>query len=132
MNLRVSDDEREIFTERLASGLADGRLDLPEFERRLNLMSEATTRSDLELVVADLPPSRRERDQVAADKRQSDAREWRKEWGYWLGGALVMTTIWAVNSVRDGEFAFYWPLAPLGIWAAILLAELLWSSDKDE
>lgn len=80
--------------------------------------------------MADLPPSLAERERVAAEKRRADTEEWRREWGYWLGGVIIMTTIWTVDSVGDGEFAFYWPVAPLSIWAAILLTAPLWSSGK--
>ncbi|WP_262403003.1 hypothetical protein [Actinomadura sp. CNU-125] len=41
-----------------------------------------------------------------------------------------MTTIWAVDAVRDGQWEFYWPLVPLAIWAAVLLSYALWPDRK--
>ncbi|SPT64272.1 hypothetical protein [Actinomadura madurae] len=40
-----------------------------------------------------------------------------------------MTAIWAVTSLRAGEWTHFWPVVPLGIWAAILVSYAIWPSD---
>ncbi|MCS0634650.1 DUF1707 domain-containing protein [Streptomyces sp. LP05-1] len=53
--MRASDAERERIAERLRDGLAEGRLDMPEFEQRLEAAYAARTRGELEPLVRDLP-----------------------------------------------------------------------------
>ncbi len=58
-------------------------------------------------------------------------REWGEEWRWWLGVAVILTGVWGVVSLMDGELVPYWPLVPLGIWAAVLLASAIWPSDGE-
>jgi len=56
-DLRVSDAERQATAEQLKSHFAAGRLDLDEYEERLQRALGAKTRHDLDHLVRDLPPS---------------------------------------------------------------------------
>ncbi|MEW2359518.1 DUF1707 domain-containing protein [Spirillospora sp. NPDC029432] len=129
--LRAADTDRDTTIERLGDALAEGALDTPEYERRLTLAAGATTLADLHELTADLPVSRAALAKQAAAREQDDRRAWRNEWAYWTGGAAIMTTIWAVDCLRDGRWDFYWPVTPLAIWAVILVSYALWPSDKD-
>ncbi len=63
------------------------------------------------------------------ERRQQDdqdLKEWLVEWRYWLAGALIMSAVWAVQGLRHDDFGFYWPVVPLGVWAAVLVSFLLW------
>ncbi|MFG3494372.1 DUF1707 domain-containing protein [Streptomyces sp. NPDC047928] len=53
--MRASDAERERVAERLRDAVAEGRLDMPEFEERLDAAYKARTRGELEPLVRDLP-----------------------------------------------------------------------------
>ncbi|WP_149184808.1 DUF1707 domain-containing protein [Streptomyces sp. TRM49041] len=53
--MRASDTEREQVAERLREAVAEGRLDMPEFEERLDAAYRARTRGELEPLVRDLP-----------------------------------------------------------------------------
>ncbi|MGW1076819.1 DUF1707 SHOCT-like domain-containing protein [Streptomyces sp. NPDC002537] len=53
--MRASDAERERIAETLREAVAEGRLDMPEFEQRLDAAYKARTRSELEPLVRDLP-----------------------------------------------------------------------------
>ncbi|GAA4918087.1 DUF1707 domain-containing protein [Streptomyces coeruleoprunus] len=53
--VRASDAERERIAERLRDALAEGRLDMAEFEERLDAAYTARTRGELEPLVRDLP-----------------------------------------------------------------------------
>lgn len=134
-DLRASDGDRDAVFERLGDALAEGALDTAEYDRRLERAAAATTLGQLRPLTADLPVSRaavaRETAAREAARAEADQREWVKEWGYWGGGALIMTTIWAVNAVREGEWDFYWPLVPLAIWAAVLVSYALWPGKDD-
>ncbi|WP_017572207.1 DUF1707 SHOCT-like domain-containing protein [Nocardiopsis halotolerans] len=58
-------------------------------------------------------------------------REWGDEWRWWLGVAVVLTSVWGVVSLMGGELVPYWPLVPLGIWGAVLLASAIWPSEEE-
>src|SRR3954466_8622699 len=53
--LRVSDADRERVAEHLRDAAGEGRLTVDELDERLDLAFAARTRSDLELLTADLP-----------------------------------------------------------------------------
>ncbi|HEY6624528.1 MAG TPA: DUF1707 domain-containing protein [Acidimicrobiales bacterium] len=53
--IRASDAERAEVADNLSRHFADGRLDQPEFKRRLDQAMEATTRGDLDGLFDDLP-----------------------------------------------------------------------------
>ncbi|MFJ3948688.1 hypothetical protein ACIPXV_01245 [Streptomyces libani] len=60
------------------------------------------------------------------ERDRRDLRAWIEEWRYWLGGAVIMSAVWGVHCFRKGELEFYWPLLPLGVWAAVLVAIAVW------
>jgi hypothetical protein len=37
-----------------------------------------------------------------------------------LAGAVVLWTIWAVESLRKGGLSWPWPLVPLAVWIVVL------------
>ncbi|MBT2367001.1 DUF1707 and DUF2154 domain-containing protein [Streptomyces sp. ISL-10] len=55
--MRASDSERERVAERLREAVAEGRLDMEEFEQRLEAAYTARTHGELAPLVRDLPPS---------------------------------------------------------------------------
>jgi hypothetical protein len=55
--LRASDAERAAVVQRLEHAVGEGRISLAEFEERAGVAYQATTRSDLAELVADLPRS---------------------------------------------------------------------------
>lgn len=142
--VRASDTEREATLEHLATAFVEGRLTQDEYELRVGLALRSVFVGDLEILTEDLP-ARPERvpapgPPVVADGSgphwQAPAlavtwSEWTDEWRWWLGIAVVLTTVWAVVSVMSGELVPYWPLVPLGIWAAVLLASAIWPSEGE-
>jgi uncharacterized Tic20 family protein len=61
--LRISDAEREPVVDRLQQAYAEGRLDKSELDLRLHLAMTAKTRADLDVVLADLEPTKDPRPQ---------------------------------------------------------------------
>jgi hypothetical protein len=125
---RAGDSDRAATATRLAAALGEGRIDLAEFDRRTTVAAAATTVGDLVPLTADLPVPAA---QVEAERRRRDRGEWLTEWRYWLAGVVIMNAIWGVQSIRDGELERYWPVVPLGIWAAILIAAAIWPRDEE-
>ncbi|MDA2814558.1 DUF1707 domain-containing protein [Nocardiopsis sp. RSe5-2] len=136
--MRASDADRDATAERLATALAEGRLDLQEYERRLDAAMAAVHLGDLRALTADLPAPPpapapvEERPLVTAGggEAASPWKEWVDEWRWWLGGAVIMTGIWGVTSIMGGALLPFWPLVPLGIWAAILVAAAIWPDEN--
>ena len=54
-NIRVGDADREATAERLRHHHAEGRIDIDEFQERLDRCYQATTAGQLQQLVADLP-----------------------------------------------------------------------------
>lgn len=126
---RASDEDRERVATILGDAFARGALDLSEHEQRLTCVWEARYTDELTSLTRDLPgPTGADLDRA---RRDSETREWLQEWRWWLGGAVIMTAIWAAQAARSGP-DFYWPLAPLGIWAAVLVAAAIWPSKDQE
>jgi hypothetical protein len=57
----LSDADRELLYETLKRHAAEGRLEIPELERRVAAIADAQTREQAAAVVADLPPLSEER-----------------------------------------------------------------------
>ncbi|HEY8338707.1 MAG TPA: DUF1707 domain-containing protein [Egibacteraceae bacterium] len=131
--LRASDADREATAAHLREALAEGRLDIDEYQRRLDDAFAARTLGDLEPLTADLPPPvPATRDEATPATAERTKKSWVKEWRDWLGVALILNAIWLITSIAAGEPIFYWPMFPLGIWAAVNLASLLWDDDEDD
>jgi hypothetical protein len=56
--VRAGDDDREGTVRRLQRGLAEGRLDVAEFDERVRAAYAARTLGELADLTADLPPDR--------------------------------------------------------------------------
>ena len=76
-NLRAADADRERIAERLRQSHAEGRLDLTEFQQRLERCYEAKTVGELDQLVSDLP---RESD---LDARHAGGRVRPSSWHPW-------------------------------------------------
>ena len=61
---------------------------------------------------------------------RGDPRSRSAGWWYWLGGAVVLTAAWGMSNAAVGELGFYWPVYPLVIWAAVLLASAMWGDGR--
>uniref|UniRef100_UPI002458C968 DUF1707 SHOCT-like domain-containing protein n=1 Tax=Nocardia farcinica TaxID=37329 RepID=UPI002458C968 len=95
---RASDAERDQVVRQLARHLADGRLDIVEYDARVARVYATTTRDDLRLVLSDLPRLPAEPD---AEKPVRLARLplWQRfELRAWAGVGLLVLSIWAAVS----------------------------------
>ncbi|MFG1926246.1 DUF1707 domain-containing protein [Cryptosporangium sp. NPDC048952] len=127
-SLRVGDAERQVVVSRLKSALDEGRLDLTEFDERAALAYAAKTEADLVPLTADLPaqPGNTPRPPVAGGEAPVPAkRRLGDSEATWLRIGIILTGIWAITSITRGEFVFFWPIFPLGIWGLFILGNRL-------
>lgn len=154
--MRASDAERDLTVDRLTTAFVEGRLDHEEYDHRVGLALGAVLLGDLRALTRDLPspevllptfgPAWGERpvgrDPWPRHDRGTDEpgdvsvvptpwREWGDEWRWWSAIAAALTSVWGLVSLLGGELVPYWPLVPLGIWAAVLLASAIWPSEEE-
>ena len=126
--MRAADADRQFVADRLKDALDEGRLDLGEYDERLQQAYAARTYGELDKLLNDLPTVRpAERSQVArTDPMPAAARSsghpWLVAiWSGWLTTTLICFVIWTLT----GAHGFPWPLWVAGPWGAILLARTL-------
>lgn len=115
-DVRIGDAEREQVAQRLNAHVGSGRLDLAEFEQRVDAAYRARTRGELATVLADLPEQARH----PAASRPVHGRLVAAAWGQWLVTAVIVLAIWAATSIGSGELLYFWPIWVIGPWAAVL------------
>jgi hypothetical protein len=110
LDVRASDAEREATVGRLNVAVGEGRLSLDEFSTRLDGAYAATTRGELEPLVADLPAS-----SAAPAAAPASGKEWhvtpiggmRREGAWRMPASTVAVTLigGAKLDLRDAELA---------------------------
>ncbi|OBH13854.1 DUF1707 domain-containing protein [Mycobacterium sp. E1747] len=111
---RVGDRDRERAAARLGQALAQGYLDLGEYDQRVQAVFGAHTTAELRELLADLPLERIRR----ADPRRRAARAEaaRRSVRIHLAGYLAMTvvvlTVWAAVAATTGA-TYFWPIWPI-------------------
>ena len=139
--MRAADADREATAERLRVALAEGRLDLGEYDDRLRQAYGAKTYSELDELLTDLPGPRPAENSLPAPRATgksgvaepgraavSARNAWLLGvWGPWLKVALILSAIWFVSQLGEGEFEFddYWPIWVLGPWGAVVLYQTI-------
>lgn len=130
--LRASDADRSAVAQRLQVAVDEGRLTITDYDERLQQTYAARTYGELERVTADLPAPTAAVPVVRAGAARP-VRHWQSdEWRSWAGTAIVLITIWGITSVASGGALFFWPMFPIGIWGAVLLAQLVSGRAEDE
>ncbi|MEV4638276.1 DUF1707 domain-containing protein [Actinoplanes sp. NPDC049548] len=120
-DMRVGDAERQAAADRLKVALEEGRLELNEYDERLQRAYAAKTYGELDGLTADLPgviPAQRAQVVPQPDREAplgtSGMEEMRKPSGPpWLasyaGVVVVCVIVWALSSLASGEFIYFWP-----------------------
>lgn len=116
--LRIGDAEREQAAQILHAQVGAGRIDLAEFEHRVDAVYQAQTRGELAVPLADLA----ERKQARAVPVSAGPPRFllAAVWGQWLVTAVICTVIWAVTSLAAGQPLYFWPMWVAGPWGAML------------
>ena len=129
--LRASDADRSAVAQRLQTAVDEGRLTLTDYDERLQQTYASRTYGELARVTADLPAPPAAVPAVQARAAPAYWREQADEWRGWAGTAVVLVAIWTITSIAAGGPLFFWPMFPIGIWGAILLAQLVSGRPKD-
>jgi hypothetical protein len=130
-SVRVSDAEREAVVARLQAALTEGRLELQEFEERSAAAYAAKTEAELVPLTSDLPANVGMVPKTSADPTTAEVMSARRRQllagseQAWVRTAIVLVVIWVIGLVVGYGIQGFWPLYPLGIWGAVLLARRL-------
>ncbi len=118
-DMRAGDTDRQAVADQLKGALDEGRLDLSEYDERLQRAYAAKTFGDLHRLLDDLPgtvPVAATRVQQAttppapsgaAAVRGSDVARWVGPYG---GVVVVCVLIWAITSAAAGHLTYFWPV----------------------
>ncbi|AEV81702.1 hypothetical protein ACWT_0688 [Actinoplanes sp. SE50] len=141
--MRAADSDRQRVADQLKSALDEGRLDLNEYDERVQRAYSARTYGDLDGLLDDLPgtvPVQHAQVQPAPPPPQPHPlappipqQPWKKDpqtgrhtFGSALSAFLVCTLIWTITSVAAGHAYYFWPawvLIPVVITAVGALTE---------
>ncbi|BCY05566.1 DUF1707 domain-containing protein [Actinoplanes sp. L3-i22] len=135
--MRAGDSDRQRVADQLKSALDEGRLDLNEYDERVQRAYNARTYGDLDGLLDDLPgtvPVQHAQVQQAhtppvtplASPVKKDQHTGWHTFGSALTAFLVCTVIWAISSFSAGQAYYFWPawvLIPVIITAVGALTE---------
>ncbi|MEZ0340277.1 DUF1707 domain-containing protein [Mycobacterium sp. pV006] len=113
--LRAGDLDRNATAELLGRAMAQGYLDVAEYDTRLQAVYDATTTPDLSRLTADLPLARLRRHDP---RRRAAARTAARLHvvGY-LAMVVTVLTVWLAVGLSSGSWYFWpiWPIAGAGL-----------------
>jgi hypothetical protein len=126
--MRAGDGDRQRVADRLREALDEGRLDLSEYDERVQQAYGAKTYGELEGLLADLPgtvPVEKARVEPYTAAASPDHPVKDRRSGPAFPGILavfvVCTVVWAMSSLGSGEWHYFWPgwlLIPV-VWALL-------------
>ena len=122
--MRAGDDDRRQTAEVLRQALDEGRLDLSEYDERLQQAYAAKTYGELNALLGDLPGTRPAEPVVAvpATGRPSPAAEWLWQvWNSWLLTVGITVAVWAVTSITSSDWLYFWPFWVAVPWGLVLV-----------
>jgi hypothetical protein len=138
--MRAADGDRQRVADALRGALDEGRLDLHEYDERLQRTYAAKTYGELDALLSDLPVViPHQQSQVApfvsgapapaadvAGAYPNATRRWLVEtWDDYLGTVGITIAIWAVVCLMSEEILYFWPGWVAGPWGAFLLWETI-------
>jgi hypothetical protein len=112
--VRAGDRDRERTANQLGSALAQGYLDMAEYESRLQTAFAANTTAELRPLVADLPLAQLRRN----DPRRREARRRAARRGVhlhlagYLAMIVIVLTVWLAVGLGAGAW-YFWPIWPI-------------------
>ncbi|MCG5469736.1 DUF1707 domain-containing protein [Micromonospora sp. LAH09] len=138
--MRASDSDRTAVADRLRVALNEGRLDLHEYDERLQRAYAARTYAELDGLLTDLPPVTPVEHSAlspvtsaappsvgdqAAPMAGVTARWLAEVWLPYLKVIAVVVTIWAVTSLLSKDLLYFWPAWVAGPWGAVLAVQTI-------
>jgi len=111
-SLRLSDAEREAVVTKLSDAYGEGRLDVEEFQRRVDLAYAAKIHGEVTELTSDLPVT------LAPETTKRRSHRLR----HFVSGVSSVWAIWLVILLTGGGVQGWWPLWVTVPWG---VAELL-------
>jgi hypothetical protein len=119
--MRAADADRQRVADQLRTALEEGRLDLHEYDERLQQAFAAKTYGELDVLLADLPTASAPKPPGVAPVR-NPAGEWLGQvWGSWVFVVVVTSAVWAITSLASGGVDYFWPVWVAGPWGLCLI-----------
>jgi hypothetical protein len=120
-DMRAGDTDRKAVADQLKTALDEGRLDLGEYDERIQRTYAAKTFGDLDGLLDDLPgtvPVQRSQVQPTAPAGAPAATAGQRSTGnqvaHWVGPyagvILVCVLIWLITSLSAGHLTYFWPV----------------------
>ncbi|MGE0216583.1 DUF1707 domain-containing protein [Mycolicibacterium sp.] len=111
---RAGDRDREATATLLGQALAQGYLDMAEYEARLPTAFSAQTTADLRRLTADLPLAqlRRNDPRRRAALRAAARRSVRLHLAGYLAMVVIVLTVWLAVGLTAGSW-YFWPIWPI-------------------
>ncbi|MFC7707994.1 DUF1707 SHOCT-like domain-containing protein [Micromonospora lupini] len=134
--MRAADADREVVADRLRVALGEGRLDLHEYDERVQRAYAARTYAELDALLTDLPPVTPAEQSALrpagapaeppvggpAPLRQDHVRRWLSEvWLPYVRVVAIVVAIWGVTSLLSQQLLYFWPGWVAGPWGAVLV-----------
>ncbi len=136
--MRAADNDREVVVEQLTRAQAEGRLNLAEFDDRVQRAWTAQTYADLAAITADLPSGREavprppqppptyQHQVVPQAFHQPEARGESRAavlfFRAWVAASMINFVIWGLVSITSLELVYPWWIWVAGPWGALILA----------
>lgn len=120
--MRAGDDDRQRVADRLKTALDEGRIDLHEYDERLQQAYAARTYGELNGLLDDLPAP--DAGTAAAAKARNPTLQWLVAvWASWVTVVGICVAIWAVSGIANGDAfnSYFWPIWVAGPWGAIVV-----------
>ncbi|WP_232050497.1 DUF1707 domain-containing protein [Actinoplanes sp. OR16] len=128
--MRAGDADRQKVADQLKAALDEGRLDLGEYDERIQKAYGARTYGDLDPLLIDLPgtipvqKSQIQPAQAAHPVAPGTAEHGRNGVKPAISLFLLCTIIWGITSLASGEAYYFWPVWVLIPVAFAILARL--------
>ncbi|MEU4421212.1 DUF1707 domain-containing protein [Actinoplanes sp. NPDC024001] len=118
--MRAGDSDRQKVADQLKSALDEGRLDLNEYDERVQKAYAARTYGDLDGLLDDLPgaiPVQRARVEPYSPPAPAPypvepahgTHSGKPRVAPAVGAFLICVVIWTITSVSSGELLYFWP-----------------------
>ncbi len=123
----ASDADRDAVAESLHDHVAEGRISLDEFRRRLDLVYAARTYAELDRATEGLPKTRRDGSAAGRgprgheDRRARLERRYRRGWLRFLRVNAVVWSLWAALSLVSWHLIVLFPVVVTLPWGVARL-----------
>jgi Domain of unknown function (DUF1707) len=122
--MRAADADRQAVADKLRGALDEGRLNLHEYDERLQQAYAAKTYGDLDGLLTDLPVATAALSEPATVVVHTGRAtvEWLGHvWGSWASAVSITTAIWLVSCLAAQDLNYFWPVWVAGPWGVVLL-----------